>query len=74
MVTETRTVEVPVEVYKALPESLTAPLAYPAGLPEGFTVEDLIDALMGAYDVIDAANEDRADAAQLTRPVPEGGQ
>ncbi|MHC4431654.1 MAG: hypothetical protein ACYTBS_07430 [Planctomycetota bacterium] len=44
--TETRTVEVPVEVYKELPETLTQPLNYPDsvvfGVDGDITVNDLL--------------------------------
>jgi hypothetical protein len=68
VVTETRTVVEQVEVIKPLPESLTEPLAYPSALPEGFTIDDVFDALFALYDALDQANRDRADAAELTQP------
>lgn len=68
MVTETRTVEVPVEVVKPLPENLTDPIPYPASLPAKFTVDDVFDRLFELYDKLDAANRDRADAKALTQP------
>jgi hypothetical protein len=71
VVTETRTVEVPVEVIKPLPANLTDPIPYPARLGEAFTVDDLIDQVFALYDLLDQANRDRADAAELTQPAEE---
>jgi hypothetical protein len=71
VVTETRTVEVPVEVIKPLPANLTDPIPYPLALGESFTVDDLIDQVFALYDLLDQANRDRADAAELTRPAEE---
>jgi hypothetical protein len=71
VVTETKTVEVPVEVTKPLPESLTDPLPYPPSLPENFTVGDLIDWAFALLDTVDVANADRASAAELTQPSDE---
>ena len=72
VVTETRTVEVPVEVIKPLPENLTAPLNYPDsvvfGVDGDITVDDLLDMVFDLMDVVDAANRDREDAAELTQP------
>ena len=68
VVTETRTVVEEVEVVKPLPETLTSPLPYPEALPEGFTVDDVIDRLMALYDLLDQANRDRESAAELTQP------
>jgi hypothetical protein len=59
-------VEVPVEVYKELPDNLTAPVAYPEGLAEEFTVDDMFDLIFGLYDALDQANRDKADAGDLT--------
>jgi hypothetical protein len=67
-VVETRTVEIPVEVVKPLPESLTAPLPYPPALSEGFTFEDLAGLIEELYGVIDVANADRAKAGRLSQP------
>lgn len=71
MVTETRTVEVPVEVIKPLPRNLTDPIPYPVALGDGFTIDDLIDQVFALYDLLDQANRDRADAAELTQPAEE---
>lgn len=68
MVTETRTVEVPVEVTKELPKTLTDPIDYPPGLPAGFTVGNLLDLTFDLFDRLDMANADRAKAAVLTQP------
>jgi len=72
VVTETRTVEVPVEVIKPLPESLTRPLDYPesAQLDGDVTVNDLLDLAFDLFDVVDVANKDREKAAELTQPEP----
>lgn len=69
MVTETRTIEVPVEVYKELPANLTAPVAYPAGLDEEFTVDDMFDLILNLYDALDQANNDKTDAGELAAPA-----
>lgn len=66
--TETRIVEKKVEVIKPLPVQLTRPLEYPPGLPDQFTMQELVEQLFSAYDLIDQANEDRARAARLTAP------
>ena len=71
MVTRTETVEVPVEVIKPLPASLTQPLPYPQSLGENFTVDDLIDTVFDLYDRLDRANADRKRAGELTRPQSE---
>ena len=68
VVTETRTVEVPVEVVRPLPQQLTAPLPYPAPLAEEITIETLIDRVFDLYDLLDQANQDRAAAKRLTTP------
>jgi hypothetical protein len=68
VVTETRTVEVPVEVSKPLPETLVRAVPYPQALPESFTVDDLIDLTFGLFDALDRANADKARAGELTRP------
>lgn len=70
MVTETETVTELVEVYKELPDTLTAPVAYPAALAEEFTVDDMFDLIFGLYDALDQANSDKADAGELTAPAP----
>ena len=75
VVTETRTVEVPVEVYKPLPETLTRPLNYPDsvvfGVDGAITVNELLDMVFDLMDTVDTANADRAKADQLTRPDAE---
>ena len=68
MVTETRTVEVPVEVYKPVPATLTNPIPYPPSLPENYKVRDMIDLIFALYDAHDQFNEDRADVVSLTQP------
>lgn len=72
VVTETKVVEVPVEVYKPLPESLTKPLNYPDsvifGVDGEITVNDLLDMVFDLLDTVDTANADRASAEQLTQP------
>ena len=71
VVTETRTVKVPVEVIKPLPTSLTTPINYPHVTLDGeITVDDLLDLVFDFYDLIDVANTDRASAAELTLPAP----
>lgn len=74
VVTETRTVEVPVEVTKALPANLTRPLDYPdsAQLDGDVTVSELLDLVFDLFDVVDMANTDRKSAAELTQPQPSG--
>jgi hypothetical protein len=74
VVTETQTVIEQVEVYKELPVNLTAPVAYPAGLDEEFTVDDLFDLIFSLYDALDQANNDKADAGELTAPSSESPQ
>jgi len=69
VVTETETVTEQVEVYKELPENLTAPVAYPVSLEEEFTVDDMFDLIFGLYDALDQANRDKADAGELTQPA-----
>lgn len=72
VVTETKTIEVPVEVSKPLPAALVRPVAYPPALPERFTVDDLIDLTFDLYDALDQANADKARAGELsTPPAPE---
>ena len=71
VVTKTEIKEVPVEVVKPIPESLTNELQYPEGLAEGFTVGDTLDLIFDLYDLVDQANADRASAAALTQPSPE---
>jgi hypothetical protein len=75
VVTETRTVEVPVEVYKELPETLTQPLNYPDsvvfGVDGDITVNDLLDMVFDLMDVVDQANADREAAVELTQPNAE---
>ena len=70
--------EVPVEVIKPLPVSLTRPLDYPQGHLSGdLTVSDLLNLIFDLYDVVDVANADRESAAELTapqRPSPESLQ
>lgn len=66
MVTETRTVEVPVEVYKQVPVTLTNPIPYPNALPEGYTVNDMIDRIFALYDGWDQFNKDRESVVELT--------
>lgn len=68
VVTKTETVEVPVEVVKPLPDNLTDPIPYPASLGEKVTVDDLIERVFALYDLLDQANRDRADAADITQP------
>lgn len=65
VVTQTQTVEVPVEVMRPVPAEFTSPLPYPAPLGAEFTVEDLVEQLFGAYDVIDRCNADRASVKTL---------
>jgi hypothetical protein len=69
VVTETQTVIEQVEVYRELPANLTAPVAYPAGLDEEFTVDDMFDLIFGLYDALDQANNDKVDAGELTAPA-----
>lgn len=71
VVTETEIREVPVEVYKPVPASLTDPLDYPQGHLDGeITVNDLLDLVFEFYDLLDTANEDRKSVAELTKPQP----
>jgi hypothetical protein len=72
VVTETRIVEVPVEVTKPLPKTLTEPLDYPdsATLDGDVSVGDLLDLVFDLFDVVDVANADREKAAELTQPTP----
>jgi hypothetical protein len=69
VVTETRTVEVPVEVIKPLPKPLTDPIPYPPPLPAQFDFEDLNELIHDLYDLLDLANADRLKAAELTAPA-----
>ena len=69
MVTETQTITEQVEVYKALPETLTTPVDYPVVAFDGeITVDDLLDLVFDFYDLIDVVNADRESAAELTQP------
>jgi len=52
-----------------LPDALVRPVPYPAGLEEGFTVEDVIDLAFDLYDALDQANADKERAGQLTQPA-----
>ncbi len=70
VVTKTVTVEVPVEVSKPLPDALVRPVPYPPALPEGFTVDDLIDLAFDLYDALDQANGDKAKAGEISEPTP----
>ena len=65
--TQTRTVEVPVEVVKPLPAAYTDPIEYPAPLGAEITVSALVDQLFDAYDVIDRCNADRESARMIGR-------
>jgi hypothetical protein len=49
---------------------LIRPVAYPPALPEGFTVDDLIDLTFDLYDALDRANADKARAGEITRNAP----
>ena len=69
VVTETRTVEVLVEVTKPLPAALVRPTPYPPSLEEGYTVEDIVNLAFALYDALDEANADKARAGELTQPV-----
>ena len=71
VVTETQTVVEQVEVYRELPANLTAPVAYPDALGEEFTVDDMFNLIFGLYDALDQANNDKADAGELTAPSSE---
>ena len=74
VVTETEIVEVPVEVYKPLPETLTRPLNYPDsvvfGVDGDITIDDLLDMVFDLLDTVDTANKDRASSEELTTPDP----
>jgi len=63
-------VEVPVEVIKPLPETLTVPLQYPPALADGFTLDNVFDLTFALFDLLDTANADRAKAAELTQQQP----
>lgn len=65
VVTQVRTVEVPVEVTKPIPEELTAPLPYPV-LDNEITVEGLVEAFYGALDTVDQCNADRASVRAIS--------
>lgn len=67
VVTETKTVEKKVEVYRPLPDSLVDPIPYPQALSERFTQDDLIDTVFRLYDLLDSANDDRASAGRIVR-------
>jgi hypothetical protein len=75
VVTETRTIEVPVEVVKPLPETLTRPLNYPEsvvfGVDGAITVNELLNMVFDLLDTVDTANADRAKAEALTQPSGE---
>lgn len=65
VVTQVRTVEVPVEVTKPIPEELTAPLHYPT-LEAEITVEGLVEAFYEALDTVDRCNADRASVRAIS--------
>lgn len=65
VVTQVRTVEVPVEVMRPVPPEYTDALPYPAPLGDSITVEDLVEQLFDAYDVLDRCNADRASVKLL---------
>ncbi len=67
IVTKTKTVPIPVEVYRELPDSLVEPLPYPPPLPERFQQRDLLDRLFTLYDRLDLANMDRACAGRIVK-------
>ncbi len=67
IVTKTETVEVPVEVYRELPQDLVDPLPYPPALPERFEQRDLLDLVFTLYDRLDLANMDRARAGRIVK-------
>ena len=69
VVTETRIVEVPVEVTKPLPAALVRPTPYPASLEDGYTVQDVVNLAFALYDALDEANADKARAGELTQPA-----
>lgn len=54
------------EVYKEVPATLTNPIPYPAELPEGYTVNDMINLIFALYDAHDQFNADRIDVESLT--------
>ena len=68
VVTEVRTVEVPVEVVMPIPAQLTRPIPYPHWFGAEITIEDLIDRIFELYDTLDQANKDRATVEALTTP------
>lgn len=59
IITRTEVVEVPVPVIQQIPERRTMPLVVPL-LPLGATNSDLAETLASCYDVLHAANADRA--------------
>ena len=65
IVTQVRTVEVPVEVVKPIPAELITPLPYPA-LEAETTVEGLVEALYQALDTVDRCNADRASVRAIS--------
>ena len=67
IVTKTETVEVEVEVYRELPDSLVEPLPYPPPLPERFEQRDLLDLVFTLFDRLDLANLDRARAGHIVK-------
>ena len=70
MVTKTETIEVPVAVSKPLPDALVRAVPYPPALPDGFTVDDLIDLTFDLYDALDQANDDKARAGEISASTP----
>ncbi len=66
VVTETRTVEVQVEVVRPVPAQLTRAISYPPPLGDSITVEALIDRLFEMYDKLDQANQDRRAVKTIT--------
>lgn len=73
VVCEKETIEVPVPVYRPLPDELTEPLPYPPGLKSGFTVLEAVDLIYYLYDTVDLANDDRTRADRITRGDNESG-
>ena len=65
VVTRVETVEVPVEVVRPVPSAFTDPLMYPAPLDGQITVEQIVNQLFEAYDLIDRCNADRASVKSL---------
>lgn len=66
MVTETETVEVPVEVIRPVPAVMTDPIPYPPPLGSEITVGVLIERMILMYDKLDQANQDRVAVKRLT--------